>query len=546
MKKSEYKILLPLHLIFLAIGILIYKDYGIGIEENFQRASGFYWLKYLLQFTEYKNLELIADNKFYQVYNLNQNLPKVTENLSYGIVFDLPASLIEILFNFKNNSSNIYLRHFLSFFIFLISCFCFSIFLSKRFSNIYVNLFGTIAYFFSPKIFGASFFDGKDVFFLSMFTITIFFYQNYLIKKKNYNLILFSIFTALLTSSRTLGFMIVVTFLLINFLKILSNLDSKKYLYIILIFTVSYIFFLFIHWPFLWNLTQNLSNSYGEIGHYIFFNGNFYYQKSLPTSYIPKWIFISTPLFITIFFIFGFIYVFKRFFLRLIKIKNNAQKNYKHDFWRGKKEEIDIFIFICVVQTIFIYLTFNKEIYSSWRHFYFFHFFLVYFFSWFLKKIFLYHRNSKKIYVFITLLILVNIEMFYKIYLYHPYQNMYFNNLMSKQDKLNYERDTANISRLNFLKDVLSLTNDSEKKIKIGVASWSPLEDVLIYFEKDKIKNIEITGTTNLQEADFIFTNYYYEVNILYNRKYDIPETHFLLKSVVKDDTLIYSIYKKK
>ena len=37
--------------IYFLIGISIYKDYGIGIEEHFQRQNGFYWLSQILNFT---------------------------------------------------------------------------------------------------------------------------------------------------------------------------------------------------------------------------------------------------------------------------------------------------------------------------------------------------------------------------------------------------------------------------------------------------------------------------------------------------------------
>ena len=45
--------------IYLFIGILIYKDYGVGIEEHFQRQNGFYWLNYLFSnsnFDDFKSL----------------------------------------------------------------------------------------------------------------------------------------------------------------------------------------------------------------------------------------------------------------------------------------------------------------------------------------------------------------------------------------------------------------------------------------------------------------------------------------------------------
>ena len=36
--------------IYFCFGILIYDDYGIGIEEHFQRQNGFFWLKYFIPY----------------------------------------------------------------------------------------------------------------------------------------------------------------------------------------------------------------------------------------------------------------------------------------------------------------------------------------------------------------------------------------------------------------------------------------------------------------------------------------------------------------
>ena len=62
MKKYQKYVLISLFSIFLIIGLLTYKDYGIGIEENFQRASGFYWLKFLINFTELENLKSLIED----------------------------------------------------------------------------------------------------------------------------------------------------------------------------------------------------------------------------------------------------------------------------------------------------------------------------------------------------------------------------------------------------------------------------------------------------------------------------------------------------
>ena len=59
------------------VGNLTFKDYGVGIEEPFQRSSGFYWLNYILQFTDFDNLKTIIENKILEIKDFNPNLPPV-------------------------------------------------------------------------------------------------------------------------------------------------------------------------------------------------------------------------------------------------------------------------------------------------------------------------------------------------------------------------------------------------------------------------------------------------------------------------------------
>ena len=52
-KDKKNYILISFFSIYIIFGILIYKDFGIGIEEHFQRLNGFYWLNYFLSFSNF-------------------------------------------------------------------------------------------------------------------------------------------------------------------------------------------------------------------------------------------------------------------------------------------------------------------------------------------------------------------------------------------------------------------------------------------------------------------------------------------------------------
>ena len=158
------KIVYLFFFIYFLIGIFIYKDFGLGIEEHFQRKSGFYWLNYILNFTEFNNLKEIAFNKFEEIKIFTPNITTIENHKYYGILFDLPLAFIETFF--KIEGANIFfLRHLISFSIFTASGILFYKIIKLRFDNYFVSIFGAFFYLLSPKIFGTSFFDGKDLFF---------------------------------------------------------------------------------------------------------------------------------------------------------------------------------------------------------------------------------------------------------------------------------------------------------------------------------------------------------------------------------------------
>ena len=47
------KITFLLFIIFFLIGAITFKDYGISVDEEFQRRVGVYWLNYVLGFTPF-------------------------------------------------------------------------------------------------------------------------------------------------------------------------------------------------------------------------------------------------------------------------------------------------------------------------------------------------------------------------------------------------------------------------------------------------------------------------------------------------------------
>ena len=533
--------------IYFIFGLFIYKDFGVGIEEQFQRSSGFYWLQYILEFTDFEIIKEQVNQKILEINNLHPNLPPFEIAKHYGIIFDLPMAFLEIIFNVNKSSDQFYLRHISNFIVFFISGYLFFLLIKERVKINFIAILACLFYLLSPRIFGNSFFDAKDLLFLSLVTITFYFYLNYS-KKKNLNtLFLFALFAAISTSTRIMGLFFPISFFLISIFEIVNKKYNRRIIRDLLVFFLLFILCLYIHWPYLWSIeikefTNFFQNFKVGSNPDVFFNGVFFNSKYLPFSYIPLWILISVPEIIILFFFIGFIFFSKRLFKRLILIKENSIFN---DLWRGNLEKTDLFIFLSFFQIIIIYTSFDLSLYSGWRHFIFLNFFITYFAITGIYILYFKFKNNRNIKKFFIILLYIGIiEIIFNLYKYHPFQSVYFNNLISNEIINKFEIDTQSISRTMAIRDILNDANHG-KTITIATASWTPLENgrsLLSHVDQDRLKFI---GTNNKQQADYIYSNFYYETNPKYVKKYKIPANFKLLKSLTVDNTIVYSIYKK-
>ena len=81
--------------IYLLFGLYIVEDFGISVDEEFQRYSGFFWLNYIVDFTSFENLKLDISLKLNSIEGFT--LPDPRNYQFYGVAFDLPLALIETL-----------------------------------------------------------------------------------------------------------------------------------------------------------------------------------------------------------------------------------------------------------------------------------------------------------------------------------------------------------------------------------------------------------------------------------------------------------------
>tara|TARA_B100001123_G_C15275231_1_gene1011908 strand:- start:384 stop:2033 length:1650 start_codon:yes stop_codon:yes gene_type:complete len=542
-KKTSKKIIFLLFSALLLVGIFTFKDYGIGVDEEFQRYSGFYWLNYVLSFTSLEELKNLVHLKLTQIKGFT--LPRPIDHPFYGIVFDLPVAFLEVIFKIDDSENYYYLRHFLVFFLFFVSAIYFYKLLLNRFSNYTVSLIGVLFFILSPRIYGGSFFNNKDVVFLSILTIALYYCFKALDKANFKNFLIFSIFAALETSLRVFGIFLPIFFILFYLLSFVAKNENIKNLFLLIFFCISFVLFLILFWPFLWSAPfenfisalQHFSNHPVKIK--MLFNGTFIDSNFLPYSYIFTWIFITNPILYTLLFLIGYFLIFKRFYFRFINIK---EKNYYYDLWRSNKEKKDLFILLSITSLIFYLIAFNANLYNGWRQIYFINIFIIYIATFAFYKIYTKSKpNLKKTQFYFVILFLTFVV--YKMIIFHPYQNIYFNELVRNEIHKKYEIDYWGLSGKKFLKQVLELEKD-KKLIKIGVTSFLPLQRSLKLLNEKERKKIKIIGQ-DFANADYLYNNFISEVDKRSNDKYEIPSNFTKINEFVLNDVKVYESYKK-
>ena len=536
------KVTYVIFLFFFFIGIYTYKDYGISVDEEFERRVGFYWLEYVLSLTTFDNFHNSALLKLNEISGLT--LPEAKDNKFYGVIFSLPMAFLEVVFEINDSKEYFHLRHLFNFLLFFVSSIFFYKLLLSRFLKYNIALLGTLFFILSPRIYGDSFFNNKDIVFLSLVSIALYFCVKAFEKESYKNLLIFSIFAAICTSSRILGIIFPISFMLFYFL---SFFQEDKNLKKIIFFIISYFVFLIIFWPALWeNPIENFFLAFKYFSDLqgfnikMFFNGEYISTNFLPYSYIFTWILITTPILYILLFLIGYFYIFKKFFIRFINIKEKS--NYP-DLWRDINEKQDLFIFFILTSVIFYLITFNVILYTGWRQIYFLHVFIIYISVYGFYKIHLNLKSKIKSNIQFGFIGLFLIFIVYKMTIYHPYQNLYFNSVFNKEAHNKFEVDYWGLTGKKFLESVLFLEKN-KKSIKIGVASFMPLERSLKLLSKEEREKIIIVGQ-DYEKADYIYAVFISEVDINSNDKYKIPSNFTTINEFILDNIKIYEVYKK-
>ena len=530
-KNQEISVVFFVYVALLIIGFFAYKDYGVSVDEWELRILGFSNLKYIAEI--FFQSSVIEIDKILIAPDLGDYLG------THGAIFALPTAFIEYIFNIEDSENYYLLRHYFNHLIFLVSTFYFFLLVKTRFDNWVFGLFAAMFLFFSPRIFAESFYNHKDLIFLSFFIISLYYGIKFYRLPNFKNAIFFSIATALAVDIRIMGTVIVPIIITLTYLKNTKN--KKKIISSLLVFFSSLIFFTVLFWPYLWsNPLLNFIKvfktlgSYGY-GGYNFYFGDYYLASNTPWHYILVWISITTPVFYLVLFVYGFFNYTSKFF-KIIEsyIETNSINHLFEEESRGE----DLIYYSLLIAPILIVIVLDSTLYNGWRHLFFIYPCLLIIAINGLNLIKNKFFHNKDFY-FYTFFVLFMGHIIFTMYKYHPHQNIYFNFLAGKNTEKYFEFDYWGLSNKQAFEYIIS--NDDKKIITIGSAGPISLENSLQILNIDKRERILITKNS---EADYIIDNYI-NWHKYKKERYKIPINFNIYKEIIIDGKKIISIYKK-
>ena len=524
--KKDNFIIFIFFLSYLLLGINIVKNYSVSFDEESNRlyglVNGNYVLKTFLDEEKYNSIfSNIINESFSEKIKIKQPTPLYEfADRAYGVIFELPITAIEILLNFENTHDVYVFRHFATFLFFFISLIIFYLFLRKIFKNKLIALSGIIILISNPRIFADSFYNSKDIVFLSFFLITFYFAYSFILKNKIKNLIFLSFFSACSINLRAIAVIIPFMVYMEIFYKIIK---TKKFKIEIIYFPLISILFLYIIWPLLWespinNLIYVLS-WFKEIPINIenFYLGNNHNALNTPWHYLFVWILNTTPAFILILMLIGTILLI---------------------FGEKKYLKLYLIFFYTLLVPFCLVIFLNIALYDGWRHFYFIAPFLTILCLITLDAIFYYKINQNLKFIFLIVifsLFLKNVNDMRKI---HPYENLYFNYLFVSSPYETFDKDYWGLTNRIVLENFYSIVSDD--RVIYGDASTiiTKTSDFLSKFHDRKF--IHYKDIKNLNEGPL----YYFVLNRYHPPYKIIKKNSEIIYEYKIDNEIINGVYK--
>lgn len=506
--------------LFFLIGLFVFTDYGLSWDEAHSREVGVLNWNYAVR----GDTEILFSP-------LHQN---------YGPAFSLLLVFFEKMLGLGSEQHIFYFYHLATFLLFFAGVFVFYLLCLRRFKNEWFALFGGLFLVLSPRIFGESFYNPKDIPLLATFIFSVFTLVHFLEKPSFSRAIAHAAVSAFAIDTRLQGLTIIGLTLLFSVSDVLflslAWQEWKKRLRILLLYLLSCAGFIVLFWPLLWEnpvlyFMQAIKNTsrYVYEGHLqLLYFGEFVRADSVPWHYIPVWILITTPIIYTLYFLLG-----------IGRIVGDFFKNGKAFY---KEHRLDLLFLSWFFFPILAVILIQSVLYDGWRLLYFIYpaFILVGLvglqsaWRFFIKEPQGILRTVG-IYGIIGITVLNLFFVSYFMIKNHPYQHLYFNELVGSMEdaRTNFDMDYWGLTFREGLEYIARTDTKDEIPITFLYSNWSIIS-ILPEADRARFKVFK-----DHKDATYILNNYRFQ-------KYDSLPHEQEIYAVTVGGTKVMSIFKKE
>ena len=386
--------------VFLLVGAATLDDYGVmanrAVEYEHVRDNANYFLG--------------RDHELYDYIDM-----------LYGPIFEFPILVGETIFQLEDAHDRKRIGNFLVHLLFTVSgLFCYLL-VYRLFNSRIIAILVMLLFLFHPRIYANSFFNTRDLPFLSVFMISLYLVYRSFRKDTVSSFLLLGISVGVLVNLRPMGVAVFAAILAFRVLDSIHTKDRRSVLATSAVFMLASVLTLYVTMPYLWidpvNRTMEMFTTLSSfpIGSRQLFNGETVFAQELPWNYLPVWFVVTTPPVLLALGVLGAGLLCWRSAHRPRSVARDAVLRF------------GLLGVACFVMPIVAVIVLRPTMYDGWRHMYFLHApftVLAAFALYGLASAGSLKRTGTAVHVLAGFGILVTILSVVRI---HPYQGSYFN-----------------------------------------------------------------------------------------------------------------------
>ena len=331
------------------VGVAVLDDYGVALDEELQRRLG----------------QAVIDAVLGDDDALRSFHPP--HHRFYGAAFEVPLVLVEHLLGLEDPRAIFLSRHLLTHLFFLAGALAASLLVHRLFRSRWLALFALLVFVLHPRVYAHSFFNSKDVPFLAMFMVALYFVHRAFRRDRLGAFAACGVAVGVLTNLRVMGGMLFAAVIVLRALDLVQaggRAERRRVLASAGVFVLASALTLYAVSPVLWPDPLGLIEAFATLPQPprrkpMLFEGEIVRWPEIPAHYLPTWIAITTPPVILALSLAGAAAAVGRALARPGEALRNTDARF------------GLVLVGCPALTLATVVVVNTNVYDGWRHVYF-------------------------------------------------------------------------------------------------------------------------------------------------------------------------------